>query len=519
MFLEVADEDDDEQPCQACGEDDNEDVLMYCDGCQKLWHTYCAGLQEVPHGHWFCDNCRAQRVVDPRPQTTRSQASRRRTRGQQRRQRSIQHVHEQSWNDVWQSVYSRINLDLDFPYDEDDDTSVAHFRRHRQRSIQNNRVAHEAFLRRMRVAEMHGAGNRFRETEPTLPINATSRLPTHRSRRRSPTPPAQDPEEVAAWDAFDQARAASAEPSSSRPKKRKSRTSSPADSPKESTPAVVKRRRTSQSAAPRPNSSRSSSARAGRSSRPSPAPRRAPESTGPSFLQSLLQEVEHSSTNPNPTLGLHRPSPRNAGSPAAEQTSPRPSSPAQSPLPSNHSSPRAMSASPTLRPSSPTGLSSSIQPIFPLAPTEFSPLRPNSPPSKDAVNGDSPPSRPAPARSTSASSVLIAQPQPLNRPSRLLEPISPPAAPQIGESSPTRATLSYNAKSDVQKLVSAALKPHYTSQNISKDQYTVINRDISRMLYDRIGDFESLRGDDKAKWEQVAGDEVNKAVGALKAQG
>ena len=71
----------------------------------------------------------------------------------------------------------------------------------------------------------------------------------------------------------------------------------------------------------------------------------------------------------------------------------------------------------------------------------------------------------------------------------------------------------------MQKLVSAALKPHYTSQAISKDEYTVINRDISRMLYDQVGDFDSLSIDDKVRWERVAGEEVNKAVVALKPQG
>ena len=79
--------------------------------------------------------------------------------------------------------------------------------------------------------------------------------------------------------------------------------------------------------------------------------------------------------------------------------------------------------------------------------------------------------------------------------------------------------MSLSAKSDVQKLVSAALKPHYTDQTINKDQYTVINRDISRMLYDRIGDFEALDITDREKWEKVAGDEVGKAIGALRAQG
>jgi hypothetical protein len=79
--------------------------------------------------------------------------------------------------------------------------------------------------------------------------------------------------------------------------------------------------------------------------------------------------------------------------------------------------------------------------------------------------------------------------------------------------------MSLNAKEDVQKLVSSALKPHYHDQTITKDEYTNINRDVSRMLYDKIGDFEVLDDDDRLKWERIAGDEVTKAVNALKAHG
>jgi hypothetical protein len=77
--------------------------------------------------------------------------------------------------------------------------------------------------------------------------------------------------------------------------------------------------------------------------------------------------------------------------------------------------------------------------------------------------------------------------------------------------------MSLNAKAHVQKLVAAALKPHYNDQIINKDQYTTINRDVSRMLYDKIGDLQNLDVDGKARWEKVAGEEVNKAVGALQA--
>jgi len=79
--------------------------------------------------------------------------------------------------------------------------------------------------------------------------------------------------------------------------------------------------------------------------------------------------------------------------------------------------------------------------------------------------------------------------------------------------------MSLSAKEDVQKLVATALKPHYNDQTITKDEYTIINRDISRKLYDKIGDFETLDVDGKARWEKVAGDEVKKAVSALKAPG
>lgn len=66
-------------------------------------------------------------------------------------------------------------------------------------------------------------------------------------------------------------------------------------------------------------------------------------------------------------------------------------------------------------------------------------------------------------------------------------------------------------------MVQAALRPLYRGRGLSKHDYTVINRDVSRKLYDQVGDVSSL--DDKAKrqWEEVAAMEVGKAVRALKA--
>ncbi|RVX69633.1 hypothetical protein B0A52_06697 [Exophiala mesophila] len=518
MFLELPDEEDEDQPCQACGEDDNEDVLMYCDGCQKLWHTYCVDLQEVPYGHWFCDNCRAQRDVDPRQGVTRPRrATRRRTRGQQRRQRTSQTAHDLSWNQIWQNVWSRINLDLDFPYEEDD--SATYFRRHREHN-QANRQAHDAWLRRMQVAELHGAGSRFRESEPALASSPAAHSIPRGPVRASPIAPTEDADELMAWHAFEQAtRGPSSEPGSSRKKKRKSRTSSPAATEEPAAPAI-KRRRISQSTRTTPERSSPIAARTLPTMGPrlaSPIPRRQPavESAAPSFLQSLLQEVEDSSTSSH--SNLHRPSPRPAGSPAAEQVSPRPSSPAVSPLPSTHSSPRATSATPpptTLRPSSPAGLTSSIQPVFPSTDPPYRPVSPG-------VNG----SRTTDRRPNASNSSItpLAQPKPRSRiPPILNPPVTNeviPIKPTAAESSPTRTTMSLNAKADVQKLVATALKPHYNEQTITKDEYTNINREISRMLYDKIGDSGALDGDGKAQWEKVASEEVSKAINSLRAQG
>jgi hypothetical protein len=65
-------------------------------------------------------------------------------------------------------------------------------------------------------------------------------------------------------------------------------------------------------------------------------------------------------------------------------------------------------------------------------------------------------------------------------------------------------------------MVSAALKPHYRSQVVSRDEYTDINRRISRMLYERVGEAGLLDVEAKSKWNRVATEEVNKAVAALK---
>lgn len=507
MFLEIPDEDDGNGACQRCGESDNEDILMYCDGCGKLWHTYCVGLDDVPYASWFCESCAAERAVDPQQRSTRrtrSTVGRRRTRGMERRRRNHNATHDDGWNQVWQSVWSNLNLDLDFPFD-DDESPATLMRRHRQ-AVETNRREHEAWERRMRVAELAGAGNRFRQNVSTLLDDNNSSI-EHSSR----PPPRETEEEIAAWEAFNEAREepVQAESSSNRRLKRKSRSPSPASGqPSNSTTREVKRRRTSTPAVvpqPQAGSAQPPSSPSRRIASPQPRPRTVLDSAAPSFLQSLLQEVEDSAGPSH--LQMYRPSPRNPGSPSVEQYSPRPSSPATS----NPSSPRAMSATPPpmpngFRPSSPPGLSSSIQPVFP--PAGFSPRSPTD--EKDKVQ-ESPPPRDTPTRIPPAPNL----PRPKPRRPRIPE-AALTSRTRSNDTSPIRNKLSVDKKADVQRLVSAALKPHYHEQKISKDEYTTINRDVSRMLYDKIGDFEALDLEGKARWEKVAGEEVNKAVTALR---
>lgn len=64
-------------------------------------------------------------------------------------------------------------------------------------------------------------------------------------------------------------------------------------------------------------------------------------------------------------------------------------------------------------------------------------------------------------------------------------------------------------------MVGAALKPYYRAKTISKDQFTEINRTLSRKLYERVGTAESLDPEPRADIEAVAKHEVQNIIGAL----
>jgi hypothetical protein len=78
--------------------------------------------------------------------------------------------------------------------------------------------------------------------------------------------------------------------------------------------------------------------------------------------------------------------------------------------------------------------------------------------------------------------------------------------------------MSYSTKQEIQRMVGAVLKPFYHKQEINKDQYTDINRDVSRMLYGRVGDAAGLaNSSERDRWTRLATEEVERAVKAIKA--
>ena len=67
-------------------------------------------------------------------------------------------------------------------------------------------------------------------------------------------------------------------------------------------------------------------------------------------------------------------------------------------------------------------------------------------------------------------------------------------------------------------MVKLSLGSRYRDKEITKDQYTEINRDVSRRLYDLVGNATALADQtEREKWQGVADEEVKKAITALSA--
>ncbi|PLB37018.1 putative PHD and RING finger domain protein [Aspergillus candidus] len=483
MIMEFVEDDLAEyQPCPVCGDADNEELLLLCDRCDAPYHTYCVGLDEVPSGPWYCARCEAQRASGPAPLATDSAARPqerrgRRTRAQQRRIQNRSQLNSLHWAQVWQSVWDHLNIDLDFPFDDD---RAAERVRQQQRREQANQREFRAWQRRFEVAERQGAPHRFRDAAALLDIEAPR--PSRPRAPREPTPEPESLEEMRAWNAFERAREIENEPGASR--KRKEPTMSPSPEPAEPQRKLKRpRTRRAQDLAVLASQNGESSRAAGAqmSARINAEP-----STEPSFLQSLLKEVEDASTSGEPHSHVPSAAPTDHATPGL-------SSPSISPAPSNHSSPHLSSTTPP----PPHSRSRAISPL-----RLSSPVDPPSPPFSPDVSpsGSRQQSRGSPPLPTDGARRRVPRSA-----SRLF-------AGRANDSSPTRPGPALEVKSDIQKLVGTALKPYYRSKIISKPEYTEINRTISRKFYERVGDVETLDPEARANLERSAKDEVDQAV-------
>ncbi|KAJ5329548.1 hypothetical protein N7452_009938 [Penicillium brevicompactum] len=490
MIIEYVEDDlADYVPCTICGLADNEDVLLLCDGCDTPSHLYCLGLDEIPSGAWYCQQCESHRALGPAPEVparpSRAEQRSQRTRAQQRRLQNRNQTNSLHWARVWQSVWDNLNLDLDFPFD--DDRSAERVIQQRRREEANQREF-QAWQRRFEVAERQGGGNRFREAAPLFDVEAAR--PSRPRVPRVPSPEPESLEEMRAWNAFERAREIENNPNAAR--KRKEPTMSPSPEPTEPQ-RKLKRPRTRR---PQELAALAQQSQTGESSRAGAASSSARSNgdttagpSGPSFLSSLLKEVEDAPSRTN----SYGPSASTSVAPT-DHPSPGPSSPSISPTSSGFSSPLFSATPPPFsrsRPISPLQLSSPSEPPSPPFSPEL-PLSTNPPPNKgESTRNTIRPRSRLPHRLTVAHS-------------------------RSPDSSPTRAGPSLALKADIQKMVGTALKPHYKKKTISKDQYTNINRSISRMLYERVGDRETLEPDERTNLDTEAKHEVQNTIDALK---
>lgn len=446
------------EPCLICGVLDDGHGVMYCDGCDKTVHIFCAGHDDAPDV-WYCETCLADLENDadlpglasaarrrPRARRNNGNANGNGGRAGPRRRRN----HDATWTRIWQEVSRRLDLDLDFPFDEEVDE--------RQAAAQRQEFAR--WQERFALAGPNR--NRLRGV-------ANANL----GARNEP----ESQEELRAWNAFEKARDSEEAPTEIRRRRKRRATQSPASPSEPQQPAEqpqLKRPRLRRPpAADQPESSAAAARRRGE---------------GPTFLSSLLREVENK--------------PASAASPATSdqafgQYSPRQTSPVHSPASSEAGTPQATTPPPQ-RPSSPPLSSTIIPATSPMAATfsPFSPITTRDDPGN--TNG---------LRHRGRRRRVADDEDDRNEAS---------SEDRAGSHSPSR-NLSYPAKEEIQRMVKVSLKPRYVDKEIDKDQYTDINKSVSRKLYDLVRNATALADQaERERLQGVANDEVEKAVAAFR---
>ncbi len=495
-------------PCPVCNLADHEEVLLLCDGCDTPYHTHCIGLDDVPLGSWFCMECVDALGIEnqARPDTpSHNQESSGRLYYFPRTQASMRRARQRARSDEWQGAWGRIAgriwdmLGVDLDYQDDDDTGMFEGLRRSQQLREQERIEHERWQQRLNIASRVGAREVFARNIPTV----LQGRPVPASR-----PPPQEPREVQmAWGAFEKAR-----DMENRKRKSRSGTAEPSE-PQPEPERKLKRPRTRRIPPQNGESSLSAANAAGSSSNQadntgsaaSPSASSAADAA-PSFLSSLLKEVEMSAPSDEESIRAlygHIPGANDISSPVGS-----PSRASSITPPPNHST----------RPSSPQmTLSSHIEPIYP--PANYSPTRASSAnkpsrsssPYKRGVreNRSSPETSDSEHRGRQNGTSELRQPRP-----RRAAPIVVPKTENV---SPSTSPLPLEVKENISNIVRTALHPHWKSSQLTTDQYIAINREISRKIYDQVHDPTAIGEEARHNWESLAKIEVDRAVAGLKA--
>ncbi|KAK2159355.1 hypothetical protein LSH36_154g04002 [Paralvinella palmiformis] len=54
--------------CVKCKDAQDEENMMFCDHCDRGYHTFCVGLKAIPPGRWECPSCVPNtEVLEPTP--------------------------------------------------------------------------------------------------------------------------------------------------------------------------------------------------------------------------------------------------------------------------------------------------------------------------------------------------------------------------------------------------------------------------------------------------------------------
>ncbi|KAI1149415.1 hypothetical protein F4825DRAFT_464115 [Nemania diffusa] len=520
---ENPEEEEEVRPCPICNSADNEDVLLLCDSCDAPYHTYCVGLDTVPRGHWFCLECSQEacelltaELGDADIVTSglagfsdgrsyylpRTQATMRRAR-----HRARSDEWQGAWGQIAGRVWDALNIDLD---NHEDDEALRHYRRSQQRS-ERERQEYQRWQQRLNIASRLGAHDVFAENLPMVLPQQVARQPPLQVRPRE-----ESREEKQAWGALEKAMEDET-PVSSSPNRRKRKSRSITASPTEPPPPERKLKRPRTRRVPTQSEASSSNQTPAQNAEPTPvglttngtngrAHSPIPNLEGPSFLSSLLKEVETSPTSDDENIRVLL---------ATAKPSTDPHSPATSPSPSGYSSPRAQSMTPPPRgindrPGSPLSLSSRIEPIYPPA---------NYMVSREAGEHSDSETRPRQPqqqqhhqhqhRQSNGTNMTLEIRQPRPRRHRSVD-ISNNLV-QSPDVSPTRTNLPFEMKESISGIVKDALKPHWKSGQLTADQYASINRDLSHKLYKEVSESE-LKDEARIRFERIATKEVAQAV-------